>query len=278
MDPGFIRRLLFLAILVALLAAVLGGVAVSLTDRLVFMPSKYPEGNWAPPRAPSVPIVDVHFSAADGTALNAWYGRPEGARATFLVLHGNAGNLTHRAHLMEALIGLPAAVFLLDYRGYGRSAGQPTEAGVYQDAQAALLWLAAHGVPSDRVVLYGESLGGAVAIETAQRTKVLGLVVQSSFTSMPDMARRLTGLPLGFLLKTRMNSLGKVGGLTVPKLFFHGEADELVPVSMGRKLYEVAAEPKRFVTYPGVGHNDWPGPYARQWLSETARFLAALPD
>lgn len=249
---------------------------MSLTDRLVFMPSKYPEGNWEPPSSLPVQITDVHFSAADGTALNAWYGCPEGARTTLLVLHGNAGNLTHRVHLLEAFLSLPAAVFLLDYRGYGRSTGQPSETGVYEDAQAALAWLATHGVPAERVVLYGESLGGAVAIETARRTKVLGLIVQSSFTSMPDMARRVTGLPLGFLLKSRMNSVGKVGGLTVPKLFFHGEADELVPVSMGRKLYEVAAEPKRLVTYPGVGHNDWPGPYARQWLSEVAQFLDTL--
>ena len=126
--------------------------------------------------------------------------------------------------------------------------------------------------------MYGESLGGAVAIETARRTKVAGLIVQSSFTSMPDMARRITGLPLGFLLRSCMNSLGKVGALTVPKLFFHGEADELVPVAMGRQLYEVAAEPKRLVTYTGVGHNDWPGGYGRQWLLEISTFLGeALP-
>ena len=256
----------------------LGGAAVQLTDRFVFVPSKYPEGNWTLPQSLPAPVVDVHFSAADGTALHAWYSCPKAARATILVLHGNGGNLTHRVHLLAALLGLPAAVLLLDYRGYGRSAGQPSEAGVYEDAQAALAWLAERGTTAGRVILYGESLGGAVAIETARRTQVAGLIVQSSFTSMPDMARRITGLPLGFLLRSRMNSLGKVGSLAVPKLFFHGEADELVPVAMGRQLYEAAAEPKRLVTYPGVGHNDWPGGYGRQWLSEISTFLGeALP-
>ena len=259
-----------------LLLAVLGAVTARLTDRFVFVPSKYPIGNWVPPRDLPAPIVDVQLSAADGTLLHAWYSCPAGARAAILLLHGNAGNLTHRIHLLEPLLSLPAAVFLLDYRGYGRSAGQPSEAGVYDDAQAAVDWLATHGMPHERIILYGESLGGAIAIETARRTQVAGLIVQSSFTSMPDMVRSITGRPLGFLLRTRMNSIEKIGAVTVPKLFFHGEADDLVPVAMGRRLYEAATEPKRFVSYPKVGHNDWPGRYTRQWRDEIAQFLRAV--
>ena len=223
-----------------------------------------------------VSVFSVLLLAADGTSLHAWYSCPEGAGAAILLLHGNAGNLTHRTHLLEPLLSLPVAVFLLDYRGYGRSAGQPSETGVYDDAQAAVAWLAAHGMPHDRVILYGESLGGVIAIETARRTQVAGLIVQSSFTSLPDMVRSVTGWPLGFLLRTRMNSIAKIGSVTVPKLFFHGETDDLVPVAMGRKLYESAAEPKRFVSYPKVGHNDWPGQYARQWREEIAQFLRAV--
>src|SRR5438552_1444884 len=106
---------------------VLGGVAVSLTDRLVFLSSKCSNGNWVLPKSLPSPVVDLQLAAADGTALHAWYSCPDGARATILLLHGNAGNLTHRVHLLDALLRLPAAVFLLDYRGYGRSAGQPSE-------------------------------------------------------------------------------------------------------------------------------------------------------
>lgn len=246
------------------------------TDRLVFMPTPLPPGNWTPRQALPAAMVEVNFTAEDGTALHALYGRPQGARATLLVLHGNGGNITHRFHLLEPLLGLPAAVFLLDYRGYGRSAGQPSEAGVYADAQAAHAWLVAQGVPPPQIVLYGESLGGAVAIETARRTQVGGLIVQSTFTSMADMARRLTGLPLGFLLRTRMDSINKIPAVTVPKLIFHGEADELVPFAMGQRLYQAAAEPRRFVGYPGVGHNDWPGAYQEQWAAEISRFLSEI--
>lgn len=267
---------MLIAISCVLVLAVLGAVIARLTDRLVFVPSQYPIGSWEPRPDLPAPRVDVQLSSADGTRLHAWYHCPEGARAAILLLHGNAGNLTHRSHLLEPLLRLPVAVFLLDYRGYGRSAGEPSESGVYDDAQAAVAWLAAHGMPGERIVLYGESLGGAVAIETARRTRVAGLIVQSSFTSMPDMARSITGLPLGFVLRTRMDSIGKIGGVTAPKLFFHGEADELVPVAMGRKLFEAASEPKRFVSYPGVGHNDWPGRYEQPWCEEIDRFLRSI--
>lgn len=137
---------------------------MSLTDRLIFVPSKYPEGNWKPPRSLPAPITDVRFSAADGTELNAWYGSPAGARTTILLLHGNAGNLTHRVHLLAVLLALPAAVFLLDYRGYGRSAGQPTETGVYVDAQSAIAWLAMHDTTaraSARRPAHGQAQGRA---------------------------------------------------------------------------------------------------------------------
>src|SRR5262249_24123816 len=159
---------------------------------------------------PALPVEEVSFAAADGPALHAWYVRPPHARATLLFCHGNAGNITHRTHLLGPLYGLQLAVFLFDYPGYGKSARQPSATGPYADAQAAYAWLRAHGVPPTQIVLYGESLGGAVAVETARHVPAAGLIVQSSFTSMPDMARNLTGLPLGFLLRTRMNSIDKV--------------------------------------------------------------------
>src|SRR5262245_30302356 len=148
-----LRARLFLLLFV-LAAGLLLGVVMWWSDRFVFVPSPHPEGNWTPPRA--LPVEEVSFAAADGTALHAWYARPERARATVLFCHGNAGNLTHRTHLLVPLCGLQVAVFLFDYRGYGKSAGQPSEKGVYADAQAAYGWLRARGVPPEQIVLYGE--------------------------------------------------------------------------------------------------------------------------
>ena len=145
----------------------------------------------------------------------------------------------------------------MDYRGYGRSEGSPDEDGVYADAMAAWRYLLDdRGVAPSSVIIYGFSLGGAVAVDLASRVEAAGLVVQSSFTCVPDMAAAIFPLVPRALVRTQMDSAGKILAVSGPKLFIHSPRDELVPYRLGKKLYEAAGEPKAFYVVEGAGHND----------------------
>lgn len=260
----------FPIVLLALLAMLFG-------DSLIFFPSKYPEGDWRLPTTSSLSVRDVSFAAADGTKLHAWYAAPPDPKATFLVCHGNAGNVTNRHHFLTSLHRAGFAVLVFDYRGYGRSEGEPSEKGVYADAEAAYHWLVAQGVPPASILAYGESLGCAVAVELALRVPLAGIVLQCAFTSIGDVARQVIPfVPMGWALPTKMRSIDKVPTLALPKLHFHSRADEIVPYRLGRALFDAAAEPKRWIEYDGVGHNDWPGRFEDAWRAELVRFAAEV--
>jgi fermentation-respiration switch protein FrsA (DUF1100 family) len=250
-------------------------------DHFIYYPSKYPEGRWSLAQPASagnktlIHIEDRFLTTPDGIRIHGWMcshgndvkpasassrlpGKPSGLDLPVLLfLHGNAGNVTDRYESIKELIKIPACVFIIDYRGYGKSEGSPSETGLYGDAQAAWNFLTVGlGTSPGQVILYGESLGGAVAIELAARENPGGLIVQSSFTSMPDMVSRIApGFPR-FLLHTRMNSLDRIKNTRCPKLFVHGTNDELVPLEMGRHLYAASAEPREFYAVQGGGHND----------------------
>lgn len=186
--------------------------------------------------------------------------RPDGSGITVLFFHGNGGNLSHRAPLiarMRAELGVGA--FIIDYQGYGQSIGLPSEKATADDARAAIQYLHGRaGVDPQRLVYYGESLGGAVAIQLAVEQPPLGLVVQSSFTSVADMAR-LHYPFISFLLpltQSRYDSLQTIRSVTAPVMLIHGESDSLVPPDNSRRLLEAANEPKRSLLIPGAGHND----------------------
>lgn len=197
---------------------------------------------------------------ADGVRVHAWLLPVAGARLTVLACHGNAGNVSHR--LDRALLiqqQLRASVLLFDYRGYGRSGGSPDEEGTYRDARAAYRFL----VETKRqhpttIVLFGESLGAAVAVQLALEEPARALVLESPFSSIPDMARAAYPFlpPLGPLLRTRYDTLAKVPRLKLPLLVFHGERDGIVPLGQARRVFAAAPEPKRFYAIPGAGHND----------------------
>ena len=202
---------------------------------------------------------DVDFQAADGTKLHGWL-VPSDGDVTLVWFHGNAGNISHRVANLAALRArIGATIFIFNYRGYGRSEGSPSEDGTYLDAESALDYLASRAdLEGSKTVLFGRSLGAAVAAEMAIRRPARALVLESGFTSIPDMARRhYPFLPgIGKLTATKYDTLSKIGRVEIPTMVLHGDRDEIASFEMGRQLYEAANDPKRFYTIPGAGHNE----------------------
>ncbi len=245
-------------------------------ETFIFVPVKYPAGDWQPL---GLEFEEVWFEAADGVRLHGWYaGRPN-PRAVILFNHGNAGNVTNRAGILHALSErVGASVLVYDYRGYGRSDGKPNEQGLYADARAARAWLAERaGVEFGDIVLMGESLGAAVAVELAASDGCRALVLESAFTSAPDMASLLFPLiPARLLMRNRFDSIGKIGRYTGPMLQSHGTCDTIVPFVQGERLFKAAenARPKRFMSLPGFDHND---SRPTSYYAAVQEFLGQLP-
>jgi uncharacterized protein len=237
-------------------------------ESMIFFPDPDPSGFWdseAVSNGTGTTIEECYFATDDGERLHAWWCRPEapGAPASattemvLLWFHGNAGNLSQRAGLMLELASIPTQVFIVDYRGYGRSTGKPNEKGVYRDARAAWRYLREDGgVDADRIVILGKSLGGAVAVDLAAEVEPAGLIVESSFTSVPEMASHHYPFIPRWLVRTKMDSLSKIGGVGCPVLVVHSPADEVVPFAHGERLFEAAPGDKRFLEVPGAGHNE----------------------
>jgi fermentation-respiration switch protein FrsA (DUF1100 family) len=208
----------------------------------------------------SRPFEDVFFKAGDGVALNGWFfpGSTNSHRRhlAVLVCHGNAGNISDRLDTCAALLSIGASVFVFDYRGYGRSQGRPSEEGTYRDAQAARQWLRQKGFAGTNIIAFGESLGGGVAAELAVREPVGGLVLQSTFTSIPDIGAELfPWLPVRWLARIRYDTHSKLPRLHVPVLVMHGPADELVRFHHGKANFAAANEPKLFWELRGDHNN-----------------------
>jgi len=200
---------------------------------------------------------DVFFETADGKKLHGWFipaSAVNDGAPVVLFLHGNAGNIGHRWEKIHILHALGVAVFIFDYRGYGRSEGKPSEAGIYKDTDAAYAYLTGRNILPDKIIVYGESIGGAFAIDLAARKSVKALIVEDTFTSVPAMVRRTLPFIPVFVLATRLDALSKISKVRVPKLIFHSVDDEIIPFEMGKALFDAAAEPKRFVQLRG-GHN-----------------------
>jgi uncharacterized protein len=214
-------------------------------DHFIF----FPDQNVLPP-PPGV--LERWLTTADGVRLHAWHAvAPEGA-PTLVWSHGNAGNIAGRSPVLQALAARGLGVLAYDYRGYGRSGGTPSEAGVYRDVEAAYDSLA---LPSSRLVAFGESLGGAVSIHLATVRPCAAVVVVSTFTTMRDVARFHYGVA-GLLAGNGFDSLRRISGVHVPLLVAHGDEDEVVPYALGEALFAAAGEPKRFLPLPGAHHND----------------------
>jgi fermentation-respiration switch protein FrsA (DUF1100 family) len=198
---------------------------------------------------------DIYFKSADGTRLNGWFIPARNAKYTLVLAHGNAGNISHRIEKILIFHGLGLNVFVFDYRGYGRSEGQPSEKGLYQDLRAAHSYVVAEEkVPARDIILYGESIGGAVAIDLARRSEEGALITEDTFTSVKDMAGMAFPLVPNFIFSSKYDSLSKIKDVACPKLIIHSIDDEIVPFRQGEKLYAAAKEPKRFLKLRG-SHN-----------------------
>lgn len=245
----------------------------ALEKSLVFVPSPYPNGNWSPA---GLTFEDAWFRSADGTQLHGWYVPHDRPRAVILFCHGNAGNVTHRARALRALHDwVGASVLVFDYRGYGKSKGAPSEEGVLADARAARAWLARRaGIDENEIVLLGRSLGGGVAVDLAAADGARALVLESTFTSLPDVAAAAYPLlPVRMLMQTRLDSASKIGNYHGPLLESHGDADKVVPYKLGRRLFQAANEPKQFLTIRRGGHNELP---PREYYNILGNFLSSI--
>jgi fermentation-respiration switch protein FrsA (DUF1100 family) len=245
-----------------------------LESRGIFQPAKYPSGEWD---QTAVLVQDAQFAARDGTKLHGWYVAHDQPKGHALLLHGNAGNVTLLAQTLRTLNRRHTlSVLALDYRGFGKSEGRPSEEGLYQDARAARRWLAEkeHIAETD-VILMGVSLGGAVAVDLAARDGARGLVLANTFTSLPAAAQQqVRWLPMNLILATRFDSLAKIKDYDGPLLMTHGDADEVVPYKQGQALFEAAPGTKKFITASGGKHND---PLPEEYRVALDEFLDNLP-
>jgi uncharacterized protein len=227
---------------------------------------------------PRAPFEDLEIASEDGARLHGWWVPATGGSPRLghvLLLHGNAGNVGDRATHVDLLVSAGFDVLAFDYRGYGRSSGRPTEHGTYRDARAALATLVQRdGVDPARVIYLGESLGGAIALELALSSPPAGLILQSTFTSVRDMARLHYPYVPRAAVPDAYPSLRLVPALRAPLLYLHGDRDEVVPLMYGEALFEAAPDPKTMHVFRGIAHNDMLARAGREWVDVIVRWAA----
>ncbi|MBI1851869.1 MAG: alpha/beta hydrolase [Planctomycetes bacterium] len=270
-GDGLTRSIARIVIALALGMALIVVALRLLLDRFVFHPSRRLD---ASPADYGIPFEDVTMRAEDGVALHAWLLGRADTGPVVAFFHGNAGTIADRLERVRAWVSRGLCVLLVEYRGFGRSGGKATEEGVYRDAMAAYRFLADdRRVPASRIGLFGESLGGAVAIELGTRVEVCGIAVESAFTSIRDMARSVLPWYPRIFVPNAFDSLGRVASLRAPLLVVHGTRDSTVPFEQGRRLFAAAREPKRFEAVNGAEHNDVDIVGARAYADLLASFF-----
>lgn len=262
------QSVFYIVVTVVLLAA---GVRY-LESRSVFYPAR---SIAATPAALGLAFEDVFIKTEDNVTINAWLIKSSTQRGTLIFCHGNAGNIGDRLEKILLFHQMGLNVLIIDYRGYGKSQGQPGEAGIYKDAVGAYDYLLTRqDIDRSRIIGYGESLGGAVAVDLGTKKNLAALIIDSSFTNAADMAKTIYPFIPSFLLGTKLDSVSKVRAVTIPKLFIHSRADEIVPFRLGERLYQAAAQPKEFLELPGGGgHNDTPIDAREKMAKEIITFL-----
>ena len=241
-----------------------------------FQPVRYDaQQGWKQPAE----AADVWLTTSDGLKLHGWFfaTKKAPAVATIIFFHGNGGNISNVGWVGQLLSSRGFNVLLIDYRGYGRSEGEVAgEQGLYADADAGYLYVTqTRGVAPESVVLYGQSLGTAVAADLASRRQCAALILESGFSSASDLAANVLPLlprRLHFLTRNRFESAGKLAGVNCPVLITHGDPDDTIPTEHGRRLFAAANEPKKLLIFPGAGHNVF-GSQGNEYLDVIADFV-----
>ncbi len=200
-------------------------------------------------------VEEVSFDTEDGESINAWHAKAKEGKATFLYFHGNAEAIQQRWERVRLFTEHGYGILIVSYRGFAGSTGSPTEAGLHLDAKAALRFLEVQGLAPRDLIYFGESLGSGVAIPLAAKHPPAAIVLDSPFTSAADVGQRAYWfVPTRYLMKDKFNNMAHVEKITSPVFIFHGDADRIVPISFGQKLYEAFTSPKEFLRLAGLGH------------------------
>lgn len=241
--------------------------------RLVYFPQVARELT-ATPRAAGLEYEDVQLRTTDGEKLHGWWVPAQAARGAVLILHGNAGNISHRLDYLAMFNRLGHASLIIDYRGYGKSSGTPSEAGTYRDGEAAWLHLIeARKLKPQDIVIVGESLGGGVATWLALKYPPRALVLASTFTSVPDLGAQVyPWIPVRWLARIDYDNRARIGRIAAPVLVAHSRDDDIIPFSHGQALFEAAHEPKQLLALSG-GHNDSFIFMREEWVRAVGAFL-----
>jgi hypothetical protein len=220
-------------------------------------------------------IEKVKITTEDKIELLGWfYNKNINKFKTILFFHGNAGSLENRTYKLNHFKDLKVNFLIIAWRGFSGNKGQPNENGLYKDAESAIKWLKMKGINEENIILYGESLGTGVAVEVAQNKKYAGVILESPFTSMVNMGKKYYPFfPVHFLLKDKFESHKKIKNISVPILIMHGEVDKIVPYAMGKKMYELANEPKFFYSQE---YGDHMIEYDEKLLLALKKFIQSL--
>jgi len=221
---------------------------------MIFFPSTELQ---ATPQDWGMQYQDVSLETSDEKQLHAWYIPYQGANKVLLFFHGNAGNISHRGESIRIFHRLGLNVFIIDYRGYGNSQGEPSEAGLYKDADAAWQYLTQErAIDKDNIIIFGRSLGGAVATKLASEVQPAALILESTFSSAREFSKSVFPVLSRILIfRYRFNSLGKIKKITCPLLVMHSPDDEIIPFHLGEKIYQTANQPKYFIKMKGDHNN-----------------------
>jgi len=220
-------------------------------------------------------IEKVKITTNDKIDLIGWFYNQDLEKfKTILFFHGNAGSLENRTYKLNHFKDLNVNFLIIAWRGFNGNEGKPNEMGLYEDARSAIKWLSAKGIKEQNIILYGESLGTGVAVEVAQNKDYAGVILESPFTSMVNMGKKYYPFfPVSLLLKDKFESYKKINNIFVPVLIVHGTVDKIVPYDMGKKMYELANEPKFFYSQE---YGDHMIKYDEKLLSALKKFILSL--
>lgn len=254
LTDSWITSVWFIFVLVAAIYVALGGLLFFSQSRLLYYPIRHVA---VTPDSIGLSYEPIEIRAKDGVRLDAWFLPAPQRRGVLLFFHGNAGNISHRLDSLKIFHDLGLTVLIFDYRGYGRSEGTISEQGIYRDAEAVWRYLAEErGFSNQEIVFFGRSLGAAVAAWLAARHKPAALIMESAFTSVPDLAQSFYPIfPARWMVRSRYSADEYLRTVTCPILVIHSRDDEIIPIKHGRRVFVAASEPKQFLEIRG-GHND----------------------